>query len=224
MNPIIRHQSMRTGILFTAFTFSMCWSAATQAAPPPDEPTFAKASISIAPRDKETQEIAAGDLICSFRETGLGAFALISYECRAAAAAVVEGCFFRNKFVPAAGTEVTIGLDVSNVEAAHEADIYIANNSGAINGEVVTAIPEAPHVPGGGHLCAEPLEAGHLAHRHDQQPGRRYGDRIVPGVRVRRTGAFLRRNTANPIAHGPTLIGIRIVQQVGLPTRPVGLS
>jgi hypothetical protein len=165
MHPKLNNQSTRVGIAVSAVTFAIFWYGTTQAAPPPDEPTFAKASISIAPRDKEAQEIAAGDLICGFRETGLDPFALISYECKAAAAAVVEGCFFRNKFVPDAGTETTIGLDVSNVEAGHEADVYIANNSGAINGEVVTAIPESPHVPGGGHLCAEPLEVGVVAAR-----------------------------------------------------------
>ena len=151
--------------LKAAVVFAMFGTGSALADPPTGEIVFSKADISIATRDSEAQEIAAGDLACSFRETGLNPFALVSYECKAAAAAVVEGCFFKNKFVADAGTELTVGLDVTNVEAGHEAEIFLANNSGAINGEVVTAIPEAPHTPGGGHLCPEPLEQGVIAAR-----------------------------------------------------------
>ena len=155
-----RNQFKRDGIALAVVAFATFGTGTTLAAPPTGEPTFTKADISIEPRGEE-----AGSLNCSFRETGLGSFALVSYECRADAAAVVEGCLFRNKFVPDAGTATTIGLDVSNLEENHPAEQFIANNSGAINGEVITAIPEAPHVPGGGHLCAEPLEAVIIAAR-----------------------------------------------------------
>ena len=155
-----RNQFKRDGIALAVVAFATFGTGTTLAAPPTGEPTFTKADISIEPRGEE-----AGSLNCSFRETGLGAFALVSYECRADAAAVVEGCLFRNKFVPDAGTETTVGLDVSNVEPNHDPELFIANNSGAINGEVITAVPEAPHVPGGGHLCAEPLEAVIIAAR-----------------------------------------------------------
>lgn len=165
MKFTLKNQSNRTGIVLAAVAFAMFGSGTALADPPTGEITFAKADINIATRTSEAQEIAAGDLICSFRETGLTPFALVTYECYAAAAAVLEGCFFKNKFVPDAGTELTVGLDVSNVEAGHEAEIFLANNSGAIRGEVVTAIPEAPHTPGGGHLCPEPLEQAVIAAR-----------------------------------------------------------
>ena len=157
--------------LKAAVVFTMFGTGSALADPPTGEIVFSKADISIATRDSEAQEIAAGDLACSFRETGLNPFALVSYECRADAAAVVEGCFFKNKLVPTGADgepliERTVGLDVTNVEpGGHEAEIFLANNSGAINGEVITAIPEAPHVPGGGHLCPEPLEQGVIAAR-----------------------------------------------------------
>ena len=160
-----RNQSKRTGIALATVAFVAFGTGTALADPPTGEITFAKADINIATRTSEAQEIAAGDLICSFRETGLTPFALVTYECYAAAAAVVEGCFFKNKFVADAGTELTVGLDVSNVEAGHEEEIFLANNSGSIRGEVVTAIPEAPHTPGGGHLCPEPLEQAVIAAR-----------------------------------------------------------
>lgn len=157
MKYTINDQSMRIGIVLAAVTFVTFGSGTALADPPTGEITFAKADINIATRTSEAQEIVAGDLICSFRETGLAPFALVSYECRADAAAVLEGCFYNNKFVPDAGTEMTVGYDLSNLEAGHEAELFLANNSGSINGEVITAIPEAAHTPGSGHLCPEPL-------------------------------------------------------------------
>lgn len=160
MKSTLKNQSKRTATALAAVAVATFGTGTALAAPPTGEPAFAKASISIEPRGEDQ-----GSLNCSFRETGLGTFALVSYECKAAAGAVVEGCFFRNKFVPDAGTALTQATDVSNVEADHDPELFIANNSGAINGTVITAIPEAPHVPGGGHLCAEPLEAGIVAAR-----------------------------------------------------------
>ena len=165
MKHTLKIQSRQAGIALAAVAFATFGTGTVLAAPPTGEITFTKADINIATRTSEAQEIVAGDLICSFTETGLLPFDLVSYECKAAAAAVVEGCFFKNKFVAAAGTETTIGYDLSNVEGGHEAEIFLANNSGAIRGEVVTAIPEAPHMPGGGHLCTEPLEQGVIAAR-----------------------------------------------------------
>jgi hypothetical protein len=165
MKHIFKNQFSLAGITLALVASATFVTGSALAAPPTGEIAFSKADINIATRDSEAQEIAAGDLICSFRETGLNPFALVTYECRADAAAVVEGCFFKNKFVADAGTETTVGLDVTNVEPGHEAEVFLANNSGAINGEVVTAIPEAPHTPGGGHLCPEPLEQGVIAAR-----------------------------------------------------------
>jgi hypothetical protein len=162
----LNNQSKSTkqaGIALAVVAFATFGTALS--APPTGEIAFAKADISIATRTSEAQEVAVGDLVCSFRETGLTPFALVSYECRADAAALLEGCFFKNKLVIDAGTELTVVLDVSNVEAGHEAELFLANNSGAINGEVITAA-EAPHGGGGeAHLCPEPLEQGVIAAR-----------------------------------------------------------
>ena len=160
MKHIFKNQFRLAGIVLAAAASATFVTGTALAAPPTPGIAFAKADISIETRGEE-----AGSLVCSFRETGLGPLALVSYECNADAAAVVEGCFFKNKFVADAGTETTVGLDVTNVEPGHDAEVFLANNSGAINGEVITAIPEAPHTPGGGHLCPEPLEQGIIAAR-----------------------------------------------------------
>ena len=165
MKHILKNQSIQAGITLAAVAFVTFGTGSALAAKPTPGIAFSKADISIETKSSEVLHVEAGSLVCSFRETGLAPLALVSYECNAAAAAVVEGCFFKNKFVPDAGIETTVGLDVSNVEPGHDAELFLANNSGAINGEVITAIPEAPHTPGGGHLCPEPLEQGVIAAR-----------------------------------------------------------
>ena len=76
-----RNQSKRTGIALATVAFVAFGTGTALADPPTGEITFAKADINIATRTSEAQEIAAGDLICSFRETGLTPFALVTYEC-----------------------------------------------------------------------------------------------------------------------------------------------
>ena len=160
MTNILKNQSKQVGIALATVAFVTFGTGTALAAPPTGEISFAKASIDIEPRGEE-----AGSLACSWRETGLAPLALVSYECNAAAGAVVEGCFFNNKFVPDAGTETTVQLGITNVQAGHETELFLANNSGAISGEILVA-PEAPHVPGGGHLCAEPLVQEVIAARY----------------------------------------------------------
>ena len=152
--------SKLAGIALAAAAFAMFGTGTALADPVPKPLTFAKASIDIEPRGE-----AAGSLNCSWRETGLTPLALVAYECKAAAGAVVEGCFYKNKFVPDAGTETTVELDMTNLEAGHDTELYLASNGGAISGEILLA-PEAPHTPGGGHLCTEPLEQAVIAARY----------------------------------------------------------
>ena len=87
MKYTLKNQSKWASIVLTAAAFSTFGAATVSAAPPSGEPAFARADISIESRGEE-----AGSLNCSFRETGLGSYALVAYECRADAAAVVEGC------------------------------------------------------------------------------------------------------------------------------------
>jgi len=152
--------SKLAGIALAAAAFAMFGSGTALADPVPKPIEFAKASLDI-----ETQGEAAGSLNCSWRETGLAPLALVAYECTAAAGAVVEGCFYKNKFVPDAGTETTVQLGLTNVEAGHDTELYLASNGGAISGEILLA-PEAPHTPGGGHLCTEPLVQAIIAARY----------------------------------------------------------
>ena len=54
---------------------------------------------------------------------------------------------------------------MTNVQAGHDTELYLASNGGAISGEILLA-PEAPHTPGGGHLCTEPLVQAVIAARY----------------------------------------------------------
>ena len=151
MKHTLKNQAKRSSITLTAaIALAILGTGIAQAA------VFTNVDFSIEQRTNEAKEVAAGDLNCSFREKELGPFALISYDCRAAAVAVVEGCVFKNRLISA--TELTIATDVSNTEDGHEAEIFLAKQNGAINGTVITAVPEAPHGGGGGgetHLCPE---------------------------------------------------------------------
>lgn len=125
------------------------------AAPPASGPAFAKASITISPRTSEAAETTAGDLNCSFTETGVGPYAQVSYECKAAAVGVVEACVYKNKIISA--TQLSTFTNVSNVEGGHEAQVFLAKANGTVTGSVITAIPEAGEGGGGGegNLCPE---------------------------------------------------------------------
>jgi hypothetical protein len=130
----------------------------TLAAPPASGPAFTKASITIAPRTSEAKETTAGDLDCSFTETGLGAYAQVSYECKAAAVGVVEACVYKNKIISA--TQLSTFTNVSNVEGGHGGEVLLAKANGTISGSIITAIPEAGEGGGGGgggegNLCPE---------------------------------------------------------------------
>ena len=163
MNDLHINQATPASItLAAAVAFAVFGTGAALAAPPTGVPTFVKADISIEPRG-EVQ----GALNCSFRETGLGSYAQITYTCNAGAVGVREACFYKNKLVAGSPTEVSIFTDVTNVEGGHAPEALIANNNGAINGTIITAIPEAAE-GGGGHppeLCNEPWVARVVAAR-----------------------------------------------------------
>ena len=98
----------------------------------------------------------AGNLTCGFRETGLGALSLVTYDCGAQALGVVSGCFVRNKFVGPTSTAV-----FHNV-TAEEAIALLAKNNGTINSTITV---EAPESHGGEGTCTEPAEAKPVAVR-----------------------------------------------------------
>jgi hypothetical protein len=151
MKHTLRNQAQRTGIALAAVAaFSALGTETALAA------TFASANISIATRASEANEVAVGDLVCSFRETGLGPYALVTYECKAAAVGVVEACVYKGKIISA--TQLSVFTNVTNVEGEHGATPLLAKNNGSINGTVVTTIPEGGEGGGGGeetHLCPE---------------------------------------------------------------------
>ena len=142
MKHTLKNQSKRAGIVLTAaVAFAIFGTGTAQAQ------TFTSVDFSIEKRTSEAKEVAAGDLNCSFRESDLGPYALVSYNCHADAVAFVEGCVYKNRLI--SDTELTTATDVSNVEDNHEAELYIAKANGSINVTVITTIPHAAHGGGG---------------------------------------------------------------------------
>ena len=145
MKHTLINQAKRAGIALAAVAaFSALGTGTAQAA------AFARAEISL---DR------AGSLTCTFRETGLGAFAQISYTCGAQALGVVSGCFVKNKFV--GPTSLVIFKNVSSSEHEGEPTILLAKSNGTINATLTAEIPESE----GGEFCTEPAEARTVAVR-----------------------------------------------------------
>jgi hypothetical protein len=103
----------------------------------------------------------AGNLQCRFRESGLGAFALISYSCGAEAVGVVSGCFVKNKLVANIPLTTSYFKDVSNQGEEGEAETILSKNNGAIGATITVEVPESH----GGEACTEPAESGPVAVR-----------------------------------------------------------
>jgi len=159
MKQTLKNQAKLSGIALAAVGAFAAFGAVL-AAPPAGGPTFTKASITVAPRTSEANEVTAGDLDCSFTETGLGPYAVVGYECKAAAVGVVEACVYKNRIISA--TQLSTFTNVTNVEGEHGAPVLLAKANGAITGSVTTAIPEAGEGGGGepAELCPELPETG----------------------------------------------------------------
>ena len=159
MKQTLKNQAKLSGIALAAVGAFAAFGTVL-AAPPAGGPAFARASITIAPRTSEANEVTAGDLNCSFTEAGLGPYALVAYECKAAAVGVVEACVYKNKIISA--TQLSTFTNVTNVEGEHGAPVLLAKANGAITGSVTTAIPEAGEGGGGepAELCPELPETG----------------------------------------------------------------
>ena len=142
MKQTLRNQAKRTGVALAAMAFTALGTGTAQAAP-----TFTRADITLD---------VAGNLTCGFRETGLGAYSLITYGCGAQALGVVSGCFARNKFVGPTSTAV-----FHNV-TAEESVALLAKNNGTVNSTITV---EAPESHGGGETCTEPAESQPIAVR-----------------------------------------------------------
>lgn len=127
------------------------------------EPAFASASISIAAgKGGGEGAIPAAGLTCSWRETGLFPYQMITYACDAAIVGAVQACVYKNKVLAGSPTQFTY---FRNPQASLEGGLIglVSNNSGRINGTTTTAVPESEGH--GGHLCTEPAVAEVVAVR-----------------------------------------------------------
>lgn len=143
MKHTVRNQAKRASFALAAGSVLAVLGIGTAQAQ-----TFTRVDFSIAPRSNEAQELAAGDLVCSWRETGLAPYAVIEYSCSAQAVAVVEACVYKNQII--SGTETSVFTDVTG-----EHDVaLLAGRNGAINGSTATS----PGHGGGGHALCPHLE------------------------------------------------------------------
>jgi len=141
MNHTFGKQAKRAGIALAAVgTFAALAIGTAQAQ------QFTRADISLD---------GAGNLTCTFRETGLGANSLITYDCAAEALGVVSGCFVKNRFVGPTSLAIFQGV------APEEPVTLLARNNGAIGATLTTEMPESE----GGETCTEPAEARVVAVR-----------------------------------------------------------
>ncbi len=131
MKQILKNQAKRTGIaLGAAVALSALGTGTAQAQ------QFVSADIKL---DN------AGNLQCKFRETGLGALSLVTYDCTAEGVGVVTGCFVKNKFVGPFSVSI-----VKNV-TTEESEPLLAKNNGAIGATITVEVPEG----GGEAQCDE---------------------------------------------------------------------
>jgi hypothetical protein len=140
MKHTFEKQARRAGIALAAVAAFAALGPGTAQAQ-----TFTSVDFSIAPRSNEAQEIEAGDLVCTWRETGLAPYAVIEYSCSAEAVAVVEACVYKNQIISA--TETSVFTDVTG---QHDVAL-IAGRNGAINGSTATSPGHGGG--GGGELC-----------------------------------------------------------------------
>lgn len=197
MKHSLKNRINRAGIaLAVAAAFTAFGAGAALAA------TFTSANITIATQTNEAKEIAAGDLVCSWRETGLGPFQVVSYNCGAQAVAVVEACVYKGRIISA--TQTSVFTNVIGGEHG-EGAVLLANAQGRINGSTSTAPGEGE----GGHgLCPE---IGEVPGGENQAPA-------VEVVAVRWCNASLTDITNNLV--GATVTDLFAVFQRGTFTMP----
>jgi hypothetical protein len=101
----------------------------------------------------------AGNLQCTFRETGLQPRALISYSCGAEAVGAVSGCFVKNKYVAGSLSATSVFKNVTGTNEEEEA--LLVGNNGAIGTTLTTEVPESESHG----ACTEPAESRVVAVR-----------------------------------------------------------
>jgi hypothetical protein len=146
-------QAQRAGLALAAVgAFAVLGINITSAAPPPSTPTFASAKFSIEAGNGAAETAAtAGGLTCTFRETGLQSFQLITYACDADVVGALEGCVYRNKLVGGSATQLSIIKDPLALLGGPIG--FVSNNKGQINGTTTTPVPVSAAQHG---FCAEP--------------------------------------------------------------------
>jgi hypothetical protein len=166
MRDTFGKQAERAGVVLAAAgaLAALGITTALAAPPTPDVPTFASVKFSIEAGNGGAETApAAGGLTCAWRETGLHPFQLIVYNCDAEVVGAVEACVYKNKLVGGSPALLSVFRHPLAILGG-EAEGFVSNNKGQINGTTTTAVPvsEGGH---GGELCPEPWQAEVVAVR-----------------------------------------------------------
>ena len=94
MRHTLKYHAERAGVaLAVATVLSVVGIGTAQAQ------TFTSVDFDIATKTSEAKEVGAGDLVCSWRESGLTPYAAISYDCTAEAVAATFACVYKNRMI-----------------------------------------------------------------------------------------------------------------------------
>jgi hypothetical protein len=138
MKHTLINQARRAGIALAAVAaFSALGTGTAQAA------AFASADISIN---------SVGFLDCSFKETGLGAGAVVNYTCGATDVGWLTQCFVRNKPVSNIAPKLHVAHNADGLTTTQD---RTATNRGTITSAILTAYPTAEENPLVEPLCPE---------------------------------------------------------------------
>ncbi len=155
MNHTLKYHAHRAGVaLAVATALSVLGIGTAQAQ------TFNSVDFQIATKTNEAKEVGAGDLVCSWRESGLGPYAIVSYDCTAEAVAATFACVYKNRII--SDTVDVTAYDVSS--NAHggggggggggEEEVFLAGNNGRINGSTTISLEQLGG-PDTHQLCPE---------------------------------------------------------------------
>lgn len=139
MKPSIKHCATRAGmVLATAGALAALGIGTAQAQ------TFDSVDFQVATKTNEAKEVGAGDLVCSWRESGLASYQVVSYDCSAEAVGAVLACVYKNRII--SDTVLVTAQDVSSAGGhgggGGEEDVFLANNSGRINGSTTISLEQ----------------------------------------------------------------------------------
>jgi hypothetical protein len=136
----LKHHAERVGVALSVATALSVLGIGTALAA-----TFDSVDFQVATKTNEAKEVGAGDLVCSWRESGLGSYSVISYDCSAEAVGAVVACVYKNRII--SDTVLITAQNVSSNQhggggGGGEEDVFLAGNNGRINGSTTISLEQ----------------------------------------------------------------------------------